>query len=509
MKKIFLLFGVVLAMSVQSQTNTFPTTGSAGVGTTTPAASAIFEIKSTSKGLLIPRMTANQRNAIASPATGLLIYQTNSTPGVYMYNGSAWAQITAGRANSNLNNLSATTAINSSLLPNLENSIDLGSITKNWRDLYLGGKIGLGTNTPNAQLQFDNNVLNRKIVLYENANNDHEYYGFGVNDFTLRYQVGSTSNSHVFYAATDATTSTELMRIQGNGNVGLGTSTPQYNLDINGTNTTVNLSGTSASLLLNTSSITTPDFSRDLYISAAKQLVSNPPSAAPGHLLLQVPTSSQFASFNAGNVGIGTNNPSIGKLVVQGKVGNTVAVFRGASNSKGIALVADFPGVYFNSYWNNGQKAMASGYAGIINFDPGTGLLAIGTSSTVAANAGDAIATGTSIACDKNGNVGIGTVSPFYKLEVCGVIRAKEVRVETGWCDYVFADDYQLRSLSEVETFIKTNKHLPEVTPGKEIETNGLEVGKVSAQMIKKIEELTLYVIDLQKQVNELKKENK
>ncbi len=104
-----------------------------------------------------------------------------------------------------------------------------------------------------------------------------------------------------------------------------------------------------------------------------------------------------------------------------------------------------------------------------------------------------------------NGNVGIGTNANLYKLDVCGTMRAKEVRVATGWCDYVFADDYKLPALSDVEAFIKTNKHLPDVTPGSVIEGEGLEVGKTSAQMIKKIEELTLYVIELQKQVNELK----
>ncbi len=73
--------------------NTFPSTGAAGVGTITPDASSLLEIKSTTKGLLMPRMTLVQRNAIISPATGLMIYQTNSTPGFYYYSGSAWTAV--------------------------------------------------------------------------------------------------------------------------------------------------------------------------------------------------------------------------------------------------------------------------------------------------------------------------------------------------------------------------------------------------------------------------------
>jgi hypothetical protein len=77
-----------------AQTNTFPSSGSVGIGTTTPNAFSILEMVSTSQGMLVPRMTKTQRDNIAIiPPTGLLIYQTNSLPGFYYYNGSAWTAL--------------------------------------------------------------------------------------------------------------------------------------------------------------------------------------------------------------------------------------------------------------------------------------------------------------------------------------------------------------------------------------------------------------------------------
>ncbi len=96
------------------------------------------------------------------------------------------------------------------------------------------GNIGIGTSLPHAPLQFDNVSNNRKIVLYENADNDHQVLGFGIASNTLRYQVASTTQSHIFYAGTSATTSNELMRIVGNGNVGIGTNAPTAKLSVNG-----------------------------------------------------------------------------------------------------------------------------------------------------------------------------------------------------------------------------------------------------------------------------------
>src|SRR6478736_4067921 len=110
-KFICSLMLVWIAGSLKAQ-NIFPSTGSAGIGTTTPNASSLMEMASTTKGLLIPRMTVAQRNAIASPATGLMIYQTNNTPGFYYYDGSAWQPVSAKGANTALSNLKSPTAVN-------------------------------------------------------------------------------------------------------------------------------------------------------------------------------------------------------------------------------------------------------------------------------------------------------------------------------------------------------------------------------------------------------------
>jgi hypothetical protein len=100
------------------------------------------------------------------------------------------------------------------------------------------------------------------------------------------------------------------------------------------------------------------------------------------------------------------------------------------------------------------------------------------------------------------GKVGIGTTNPTNELTVIGTISAKEIKVTTDGADYVFADDYKLRSLSEVETFIKTNRHLPEIPSAKAMQDNGLGVSEIVTKQLAKIEELTLYAIEAERARN-------
>lgn len=108
-----------------------------------------------------------------------------------------------------------------------------------------------------------------------------------------------------------------------------------------------------------------------------------------------------------------------------------------------------------------------------------------------------------------NGNVGIGTATPQDRLSVNGNIRSKEVKVEAAnWPDYVFQPNYQLPSLNQIEEQIKLNGHLPDMPSAKEVEANGIALGEMNKLLLKKVEELTLHLIDLSKQVSLIQKEN-
>jgi len=100
---------------------------------------------------------------------------------------------------------------------------------------------------------------------------------------------------------------------------------------------------------------------------------------------------------------------------------------------------------------------------------------------------------------ESNGYMGIGTVNPSTLLTVNGKITAEEIEVKDVAADFVFDKNYSLRSLKDVEKYISENKHLPDVAPAEET-CNGVNLGAFNQTLLQKVEELTLYMIQLQKQ---------
>jgi len=151
--------------------------------------------------------------------------------------------------------------------------------------------------------------------------------------------------------------------------------------------------------------------------------------------------------------------------------------------------------------------AQASAQGDVLFLEDGvlSGLLRFDTDSKGGTlNFSDRINMQTRFYIDGEGYVGVGTTSPKNKLEVAGTIRAEEVIVEAQpWADYVFEDGYDLLTLNQVEKHIEQHGHLPGVPSSEDVESEGVSLGDTQRILLEKIEEMTLYIIDQNKRMEE------
>jgi len=198
-----------------------------------------------------------------------------------------------------------------------------------------------------------------------------------------------------------------------------------------------------------------------------------------------------------GNVGIGTSSPTQkldvngngsfkGGLIsdLSGAIGGYVKIINSSKTGAGAArdwTIFNMSGNYGNSlqFWAYDELACAGGMCG------------------------------SRFTIMDNGNVGIGITNPSNKLDVNGTIHSKEVKVDmTGWSDFVFKKEYNLPTLEQVEKHITEKGHLENIPSEEEVLKNGINLGEMNAKLLQKIEELTLYMIEMKKDISALKQEN-
>lgn len=380
------------------------------------------------------------------------------------------------------------------------------------------GNVGIGTNAPSALLQVNNGNNSYGTILATGSEYTFSLYAktlttFPINSESFRLGLKHTTDENngfiSFYRGDSSaggflgfsTNGIERIRISKTGNVGIGTNTPSAMLDVRGTIKNFEPAGlgnaVGSAQLINEIGGSTGTANimykrlwsyRDLATSSswwtarlhdgiAVDASFNTPQVNTKTWWERDPyddiqswgnANLTYMTINKGNVGIGTTNP-LTNFVVSDNGGEGLEVDFDAVNPKVLLQC-------FNRVSNTYSK---------LQFDASQFSFLYG-------------------------NVGIGLSNPDEKLTVKGKIHTQEVRVDMLGPlvpDYVFANDYKLKSLDQVEAYIKQNSHLPEIPSAKDIEKNGLMLAEMNMSLLKKIEELTLYAIEQNKKIEVQAKE--
>lgn len=561
MKKILLLLCAIAGAAAVHAQNIFPTSGAAGIGTTAPGASSLLEIKSTTKGLLIPRMTIKQRNAITSPATGLLIYQTDGAAGFYYYSGTLWTAVSSGGGAETDPQVGANTtdkiprwdgnALSSGAISDngdyiavglgIDSKYRINSRTSRLNEIETVGKSAmrgesnswsgilnniyatgyLGVKNPSGIYSvigtgFSNSELNHFGVFgvkeYDTIQGAGVYGwtrgGASVNYGTMGVSTSNTGNNYGLYgkATGDAGLNAGVWGKAEGANINYGlygianANGSQYGYGIyattlgNGKNYAgyfgghVQVNNTGEALTIG---------GTNAYIQVKNG--SNNIGYLQGYNSDYILATN---SENNGNLIFGTKALNRMYINSSGKISVNNSSITGQFNIKGTNEVLNINGtdpyIQFTGTANVGYvRAYGNSMLFAVNKDNASGNLQFRTKDKIRMMIGS------------DGNVAIGEDAKFangYLLSIQGKVIAEEMLVQLsgGWPDYVFEKEYKLMKLSELKNYIEQNNHLPDVPAARDMQS-GIAVGNMNKILVQKVEELTLYILQLHEEIEQLK----
>lgn len=442
--------------------------GNVGIGTTKPNESAILELQSTDKGFLLPRLTLNQRGKISSPATGLMVYQTDFLSGIYVYDGNKWGALNGASSVVSANSVAegsgwGTTGNNGITKDNFFGTTDSsaiyirvnnepsGLIDNRLYNTFLGYRSGRVTKSFNSVIvgayamqrasEGNDNVVIGYQSMFSHETGRHNvvvgstslatnrfgsqntvlgamagYRSIGSSNVLLGYQAGYfEAGDHKLYINNNASSNPLIYGEFDKGRVGINTSSPKTALTID-------------SKVINSSGL-------------------------------------QFTRLTSASTTKDTN----GKVLSVDAEGNVILVAAATSSGGGVQQVST------QNYWKlSGNRLDLSQNSKVI----------IGE--------------------------GITKISDNFNLYVSKGIMAERVRVSVPnsekWADHVFNKQHYLKTLPETEKYIEEHKHLPNIPSAEEMAKNGLDMLEISAKFMEKIEELTLYAIEANKRIEGLEK---
>jgi len=512
MKKILLSAIALIAMinSIYGQnTYPFPSSGNIGIGTTGPE--GILDVYGTGYfGFQDYRSQAVQK---------VLVLRAEGVNSVY----------SPSRLNFYMNPGTTVNGISSLDIKSIYGSDPESGVLFKFKgngDFYASGNVGIGTTTPSAKLEIGGNMnifptsnyssaaTARQITIGEASNNSAYRLALGY------YQEASTGVYTGVIQSTHGGAGNNLTLNPTGGNVGIGTVIPGGKLDI-ASNTSIGTSDilekyTWISDLNNWGLRLEQQFNASLGRIQYNWIMR-------GGAAADIP----MMSFAGGNVGIGTTNPRA-KFSIISATDNNGAFFPAkdaiivgqdntlASGSVNLGISSNSAaGIDIGASIGFGGLFLSPGDIRDVGFgvikgakenstlgDP-TGYMAFGTYTS-------SVGIKEKMRITSTGSVAIGTTDPKgYKLAVAGnaIAESMTVKLQANWPDVVFKKDYALMPLSEVKTYIDKNQHLPEIPAAAEVEKDGVNLGEMNRLLVKKVEEMTLYLIELNKTVKEQQSE--